>query len=55
VVQEPVQHGGGRGAIVVKVFGPVFIGLVGGQQDGALLVTLADFFAPISTPDHKAR
>ena len=42
VVQEPVQHGAGEGAVVVEDFGPVFIGLVGGQQDGALLVTLAD-------------
>jgi hypothetical protein len=42
VVQEPVQHGAGQGAVIVEDFGPVFIRLVGGQQDGALLVTLAD-------------
>ena len=41
-MQEPVQHGAGQGAVVVKDFGPVLVGLVGGQQDGALLVTLAD-------------
>ena len=42
MVQEPVQHGAGQGAVVVEDFGPVLIGLVGGQQDGTLLVTLAD-------------
>src|SRR5580700_8181831 len=42
VVQEAVQHGAGEGAVVVEDFGPVFIRLVGGQQDGALFVTLAD-------------
>jgi hypothetical protein len=42
MVQEPVQNGAGQGAVVVEDFGPVFIRLVGGQQDGALLVTLAD-------------
>src|SRR5271170_7192197 len=42
VVQEPVQHGAGQGAVVVEDFGPMFIGLIRGQQDGALLVTLAD-------------
>jgi hypothetical protein len=33
VVQEPVQHGAGQGAVVVEDFGPVFIGLVG-RDDG---------------------
>jgi hypothetical protein len=42
VVQEPVQHGAGQGAVVVEDFGPMFIRLVGGQQDGALLLTLAN-------------
>ncbi len=42
VVQEPVQHGAGQGAVVVEDFGPVFVGLVGGQDDGAALVALAD-------------
>ena len=42
VVQQPVQHGAGQGAVVVEDFGPVFIRLVGRQQDGALLITLAD-------------
>lgn len=42
MVQQPVEHGTGQGAVVVKDFGPVFIRLVGGQQEGALLVTLAD-------------
>ena len=34
VVQEPVQHGAGQGAVVVEGFRPVFTGLVGDQQDG---------------------
>ena len=38
VIQEPVRHGAGKGAVVVEDFGPVFIRLVGAQQDGALLV-----------------
>ena len=42
VMQKPVQHGAGQRAVVVEDFGPVFIGLVGGQQDGALLIALAD-------------
>jgi len=42
VMQESVEHGAGQGAVVVEDFGPVFIGLVGRQQDGALLVALAD-------------
>ena len=41
MVRQPVQHGTGEGAVVVEDFGPVFLGLVGGQQDGPL-VTLAD-------------
>jgi len=41
-MQESVQYGAGQSAVVVEDFGPVFIGLVGGQQDGTLLVTLAD-------------
>ena len=31
VMQQPVEHGAGRRAVVVEDFGPVFIGLVGGQ------------------------
>ena len=42
MVQESVRHGAGQGAIVVEDFGPVFITLVSRQQDGALLVTLAE-------------
>ena len=42
MMQEPVEHGAGQRAVVVEDFGPVFIGLVGGQQDRALLVALAD-------------
>jgi len=42
VVQESVEHGAGQGAVVVEDFGPAFIRLVGGQQDGSPLVTLAD-------------
>ena len=35
VVQQPIQHGAGQGAVVVEDFGPVFIGLVG-RDDGRL-------------------
>ena len=42
VVEEPVQYRAGEGAVVVEDFRPVFIGLVGGQHYGALLVSLAD-------------
>ena len=41
VVQKLIQQGSGQGAVVVEDFGPAFIRLVGGQQDGALLITLA--------------
>jgi hypothetical protein len=41
-VQKPIQHGSGQGAVVVEDSGPMFIRLVCGQHDGALLVTLAD-------------
>ncbi len=33
MVHEPVQNGAGQGAVVIEDFGPVFIRLVGGQQD----------------------
>ena len=42
MVKEPVQDGRGNGAVVVENGGPMFKGLVGGQDDGAALVTLAD-------------
>ena len=42
VVQQPVQYRAGESAVVVEDLGPVFIGLVGGQHDGTLLVSLAD-------------
>ena len=42
MVQEAVEDGGGQGAVVVEDLGPVFEGSVGGDDDGALLVALAD-------------
>ena len=42
VVEEAVEDGGGDGAVVVEDGGPVFEGLVGGQDDGAAFVALAD-------------
>lgn len=42
VVQEAVQDGGSEGGVVVENLGPGFIGLVGGEDDGASFVALAD-------------
>ena len=42
VVQEAIENGGGEGAVVVEDFGPVFVGSVGGDDHGALLVAKAD-------------
>ena len=42
VVQEPIQNGGGNGAVVVEDRRPLFEGLVGRQHDGTALVALAD-------------
>jgi hypothetical protein len=42
VVQEPVQHGAGQGAVVVEDFGPVFIGLVGRDDGRTGFILLAE-------------
>ena len=42
VVQEPVQHGAGQGAVVVEDFRPVFIGLVGRDDGRSGLIPLAE-------------
>ena len=42
VVEDAVEEGGGEGGVVVEDGGPVFEGLVGGQNDGAAFVALAD-------------
>ena len=42
VVEESVEHGGGDGGVAVEDGGPLFEGLVGGQDDGAALVAGAD-------------
>ncbi len=42
MVEEAVQDGRGDGAVIVENGGPLLEGLVGGQNDGAALVTAAD-------------
>ena len=42
VVEEAVEHGGGDGGVAVEDGGPLFEGLVGGQDDGAAFVAGAD-------------
>ncbi len=42
VVEEAVEDGGGDGAVVVEDGGPLLEGLVGGEDDGAAFVALAD-------------
>src|SRR5713101_3125751 len=42
VVKEAVQNGRGDGAVVVENRGPLFKGFVGGQDDGAAFISLAD-------------
>lgn len=42
VVEEPVEHGGGDGGVAVEDGGPLFEGLVRGQDNGAALVAGAD-------------
>jgi len=42
VVQEPIEGGRGNGAITVKDSGPLFEGLVGGDDDRTTFVALAD-------------
>ena len=42
VVQEPIPHGAGQGAVIVEDFGPVFIGLVGRDDGRTGLIPLAE-------------
>ncbi len=42
VVKEAVQHGRGDGAVVIEDRRPLFEGFVGGQDDGAAFIALAD-------------
>jgi hypothetical protein len=42
VVQKPVQHGAGQGAVVIEDFGPVFIGLVGRDDGRTGFIPLAE-------------
>jgi len=42
VVKQPVQDGGGDGAVVVEDGSPLLERFVGRQNDGAALVALAD-------------
>jgi hypothetical protein len=48
MVQEPIQYRAGQGAVIVEDFGPVFIRLVGGQQDGRGKKTERSVFPPLS-------
>ncbi len=41
-MQEAVEDGGGDAGVVVEDRRPVFVGLIGGDDDGAALVALAD-------------
>ena len=42
MVEQTVQDGARQHGVVVEDFGPVFVGLIGGQHNRALLVALAD-------------
>ena len=42
MVREAIQNGGGDGGVAVEDGGPLFVGFVGGQDDGTALVTRAD-------------
>ena len=42
VVEEAVEDGGGDGGVAVEDGGPLFVGFVGGQDDGAAFVAGAD-------------
>jgi hypothetical protein len=42
MMQKAVQNRGGEGAVVIEDLGPVFKGLVGGQNNRAALKALAD-------------
>ena len=40
MVEESVEDGGGDGLVVVEDLRPVLVGLVGGQDDGPLFVSV---------------
>jgi len=42
MVEEAIQDGGGDGRVVVEDAGPVFVGLIGGDDGRSLLVATAD-------------
>ena len=42
VVEEAVEDGGGDGGVAVEDGGPLFVGFVGGEDDGAAFVAGAD-------------
>jgi hypothetical protein len=42
VMKKSIEDGGGNGAIALKDRGPLFEGLIGGNNDGTAFVSLAD-------------
>jgi len=42
MVQEAIEQGRSQGSVIVEDLGPVFKGAIGGDNDGALFVALAD-------------
>src|SRR5436190_7317104 len=50
-MQQAVQNGRGDGGIVIEDTGPVFVGLVGGNNGGALFVAAADDLEEEIGPD----
>ena len=41
-MQQTVQHGGGQGGVIAKHLGPLFVGLIGGDDGGARFLALAE-------------
>ena len=41
-MKQPIEQRGGERGVVVEDFGPVLVGPVGAQEDGAAFVTLRD-------------
>jgi hypothetical protein len=48
VMQKTIKDGGGDGVVVVKYSRPVFVGFVGGEDDGAS-------FIPFRLPDSAGK
>ena len=42
MVEQPIQDGGGDGAVIVEDGWPEFEGFVGGEDDRATFIALAD-------------